>query len=110
MFRRAAKLSELGEDDILPVDLDGTEIVVYRSGEQVLACQRYCPHQHADLSEGLVSSGFLICSSHGWRFDAQSGVHEMSPQTCLATYAVQLVGDEIHVDPAPIRRGAAPHE
>jgi nitrite reductase/ring-hydroxylating ferredoxin subunit len=98
------------DDDIVPVTVDGVELVLYRSGDAVRACQRYCPHQRADLSEGLVSRGFLICSAHGWRFDADTGVHEISPQTCLATYAVQIQGDEIHVDPTPIRNGDMPHD
>jgi nitrite reductase/ring-hydroxylating ferredoxin subunit len=110
MFQRATSLSELSKGQILPLELDGQAIIVYRHGEQVRACQRYCPHQHADLSEGLVSRGFLICAAHGWHFDAETGVHEMSEQTCLATYAVQVVGDEVQVDPTPIRNGAAPHE
>ncbi len=110
MYQRAAKLSELNDDDILPLSVDGTELVVYRNGDALMACQRYCPHQHADLSEGLVSKGYLICSAHGWKFDAETGVHEMSAQTCLATYAVKQVGDEIHIDPKPIRNGAPPHE
>ncbi len=109
MFKAAAKLSELNDEDIWPVEVDGLEMVLYRSGDALRACQRYCPHQHADLSEGLVSSGYLICSAHGWRFDAETGVHEISAQTCLATYAVQVSGDEIQIDPTPVRRGEAPH-
>ena len=108
MYQHAAKLSELGEDDILPVDLGDTSIVLYRSGSSVRACQRYCPHQHSDLSEGLVSRGFLICSAHGWRFDADTGVHEISKQTCLATYQVKVEGEDILVDTTPIRHGDAP--
>jgi nitrite reductase/ring-hydroxylating ferredoxin subunit len=83
-------------------------MVVYRSGDAVRACQRYCVHQGSDLSEGLVSRGFLICAAHGWRFDADTGVHEISEQTCLVTYATQVEGDEVLVDPTPIRKGAVP--
>ena len=110
MFKRAAHLSELSEDDIVPLEVDGVELVMYRDGPAIRACQRYCPHQRADLSEGLVSRGYLICSAHGWRFDAETGVHEISAQTCLATYAVQVEGDEIQIDTTPIRRGEIPHD
>lgn len=110
MFKHAATLSQLSEDDILPVEVEGVELVVYRDGDSIRACQRYCPHQRADLSEGLVSRGFLICAAHGWRFDAETGVHEISPQTCLATYAVQVTGEEVLVDLTPIRKGAIPHD
>jgi nitrite reductase/ring-hydroxylating ferredoxin subunit len=110
MFKRAANLSDVDNDEIVPVELDGQELVVFRDGEAIRACQRYCPHQRADLSEGLVSRGFLICAAHGWSFDTETGVHEISEQTCLATYAVKVQGEEIHVDPRPIRNGAIPHD
>ena len=110
MFKRAAYLSDLSEDEILPAEVDGVELVIYRDGEAIRACQRYCPHQRGDLSEGLVSRGYLICSAHGWRFNAQTGVHEISPQVCLATFAVQVAGDEIQIDSTPIRRGELPHD
>ena len=110
MFQRVAKLSELVDDDILAVEVAGVEMVIYRNGDSLRACQRYCPHQRADLTEGLVSRGFLICSAHGWRFDADSGVHEVSPETCLATYQVQVEGQDILVNPTPIRKGALPRD
>ena len=110
MFMRAANVSEVENDEIVPARVDGIELVLFRDGDAIRACQRYCPHQHADLSEGLVSRGFLICSAHGWSFDTETGVHEISDQTCLATYAVEVQGDEIYVDPTPIRKGAIPHD
>lgn len=106
MFKRVAELSQLEDDEILPVEVDGIEMIVYRNGESIRACQRHCVHQGADLSEGLVSSGFLICAQHAWRFDADSGVHERSPATCLATYEVQVDGTDILINPTPIRNGA----
>jgi nitrite reductase/ring-hydroxylating ferredoxin subunit len=110
MFQRAAKLSDLVDDDILAVEVAGVEMVIYRHGDAIRACQRYCPHQRSDLTEGLVSRGFLICSAHGWRFDADSGVHELSPETCLATYQTMVEGQDILINPTPIRNGAVPRD
>lgn len=110
MFYLAATLSELGEDDILAIEVEGVEMILYRNGSSIRACQRYCPHQRADLSEGLVSRGYLICSAHGWRFDADSGVHEISAATCLATYQVRIHGQDILIDPVPARNGVVPHD
>ena len=110
MFQRAAQLSDLVDDDILAVEVAGVEMVIYRHGDSIRACQRYCPHQRADLTEGLVSRGLLICSAHGWQFDADTGVHEKSPETCLATYQVQVEGEAILINPTPIRNGAVPRD
>ena len=110
MYKEVAKLSDLEGGEVFPVDVDGVAMVLYQSGTGVRACQRYCPHQGSDLSEGLVSRGSLICAAHGWRFDADTGVHETSAATCLATYATRVLGDLILVDPTPIRNGEAPHD
>ncbi len=110
MFKPAAKLSDLEGGEIVPVEIDGVHMVLYDSGTGVRACQRYCLHQGSDLSEGLVSRGSLICAAHGWRFDADTGVHDKSAQTCLATYETRLEGEQILVNPTPIRRGEPPHD
>lgn len=110
MYKEVAKVSDLEGGEILPIEVDGVAMVLYQSETGVRACQRYCLHQGSDLSEGLVSRGALICAAHGWRFNADTGVHEKSPETCLATYATQVEGDRVLVDPTPIRRGAVPHE
>jgi nitrite reductase/ring-hydroxylating ferredoxin subunit len=104
-FETVARMSALAPGDILPAKVGGQDIILYRVGGAVRAAQRYCLHQHADLADGIVSRGFLICSAHGWRYDATTGVHELSPETCLSTFTVRVVGDEIQVDPTPIRQG-----
>lgn len=110
MFQFAAKLSDLDATDILSLEVNGVPMVLYRSGDSLRACQRYCPHQNADLSEGIISNGFLVCSGHGWRFHADTGVHELSPQTCLATYKVEVEGDNILINPMPKHNMAVPHD
>ncbi len=102
------KLSDLDKGEIVPIEIDGTHMVLYRNGDSVRACQRYCVHQGSDLSEGLISRGAIICAAHGWRVDADSGVHSMSAETCLATYATKVEGEEVLVDPTPIRNGQVP--
>jgi nitrite reductase/ring-hydroxylating ferredoxin subunit len=107
-FRTVATVGDLQPGDIVGVAVEGVEMALYRVGDEYFAVQRRCLHQGGDLVEGLISRGSLICSLHGWRFDAKTGVHELSPETCLATYQVRVEGDAIQIDPTPIRRGAVP--
>jgi len=100
-----AKLSEVGAGDILPVVVGGVEMILYRVGERLYAAQRRCLHQGADLSEGLVLRGSIVCARHGWRFDAATGQHESSSENCLVMYEVEVRGDEVWVDPTPRRHG-----
>jgi nitrite reductase/ring-hydroxylating ferredoxin subunit len=81
-------------------------MVVYWLDGRVCAVQRRCLHQGADLADGMILRGAIVCALHGWRFDAETGVHEMSSENCLATYRAWVEGEHIMVDTAPIRRAA----
>jgi len=102
-YHFAAKVSDLGAGEIVPVTVAGTEMILYRVADRFFAAQRRCLHQGADLAEGLLLRGAIVCARHGWRFDAETGVHEMSPENCLVTYRVTVDGDQVLVDPTPIR-------
>ena len=104
-LRTVAKLSQVGPGEIVPVTVDGRDIVLYRDGDTIYAAQRQCLHQGADLADGIVSRGFLVCAVHGWRYHCATGVHEMSPENCLVTYRVHVEGDDIQIDPTPRRHG-----
>lgn len=107
-FVAVAKVGDLADGDIVPIKIGDTDIVLYRDGDAYFAAQRECLHQGYDLADGLVDGGFLICPLHGWRYHADSGRHELSPQTCLRTFEVQVMGDDIAIDPTPRWKGELP--
>jgi nitrite reductase (NADH) small subunit len=107
-YHVVAKVSELAGADFVPVSVEGVEMILYRFGGRICAAQRRCLHQGADLAEGLILRGAIVCPNHGWRFDAETGVHEMSEYSCLAVYRVRVEGDQVLVDPTPIRNAAVP--
>ncbi|NRB39611.1 MAG: Rieske 2Fe-2S domain-containing protein [Pseudomonadales bacterium] len=54
-----------------PVSLDyfGSKLVAYRGADwQVHILDAYCPHMGADLSEGEVVEGQLVCPFHHWEW------------------------------------------
>ena len=107
-FHRVANLSDLDNGEIVAASVEGRDVVVYRVDNEVRAVQRYCVHQGADLTEGLISRGSLLCSAHGWRFDAHTGVLDTSPETCLATFETKVDGQDVYVSPTPRYRGKSP--
>ena len=52
----------------LKVTLLGRDVVLYRSGESLVAAPDRCPHREAPLSIGRVEDGALVCAYHGWSF------------------------------------------
>jgi nitrite reductase/ring-hydroxylating ferredoxin subunit len=107
-FITVARVSDLAPGDILPVTVGSREMVLYRDGDKFFASQRRCLHHGADLADGLISRGFLVCVLHGWQYDCATGVLDGSPTTCLVTFAVRIQGDDVQIDPTPIRRAQVP--
>jgi nitrite reductase/ring-hydroxylating ferredoxin subunit len=55
------------------LEVDGEEIVVFRSEGRVYALANACPHEGNPLVEGELLGPTLECAYHGWRFDLESG-------------------------------------
>ena len=67
-----ASNSDVSASGTFSIELDGEEIVLWRSAAgQLAACEARCPHQWAHLgSAGAVDGAELVCLSHFWRFAA----------------------------------------
>jgi len=79
-------LEDLDPSRPTPVQLLGQRYVIWTPpGGQVQVFRDQCPHRLAPLSEGRVDpeSGQLMCSYHGWCFDAQ-GLCRRIPQASPA--------------------------
>jgi nitrite reductase/ring-hydroxylating ferredoxin subunit len=100
-WRPVAKVGDVRTGDVIPVAVDGVEMVLGLDGDRYFALQRRCVHRGGDLSEGIVSRGHVICPNHAWRFSTATGCHAEASEYCLVTYAVRVVGDQIEVDPQP---------
>lgn len=99
-----ARVGAVKPGDVIPIEVDGIEMVLGRDGDAYFATQRRCVHRGGDLSEGIVSRGFLICPNHAWRFSAETGRHAEASEYCLVTYPVRVTGDDIEVSSTPIER------
>lgn len=72
MWRHVGSSAEVPANGLLAVDVDGEEIILWRSATGILAaCEARCPHQWAHLGAvGAVDGEELVCLSHFWRFTA----------------------------------------
>ncbi|MBX6353962.1 MAG: aromatic ring-hydroxylating dioxygenase subunit alpha [Thermoflavifilum sp.] len=64
-----AKSEDVGVHPV-PAEVCARPMVLYRgaSGE-VRAVDRYCPHRGADLAQGRIERGLMVCGYHGWTYD-----------------------------------------
>ena len=104
-----ARIGEVRPGDVIAIAIGDRQLVLGLDGDRYFVTQRQCAHRNADLADGIVARGHLICPLHGYRFSTLTGrapsvpggASQPASEYCLATYAVRVVGDQIEVDPRP---------
>ncbi len=82
----------------LRVVVDGRAVALFRAGDAVVAFEDACPHAGAPLSEGVCKDGEVVCSWHGFRFDAKTGACALFPGApSAATRAVKVENGRVLV-------------
>lgn len=98
-WHKAADTASLVEKQVIGVEVNGTEIAIYRIGAEYLATANICTHQFAFMSEGYVDGDCVECPLHQALFDIRTGaVIEGPPEQPLATYAVKVEDAEIFIE------------
>lgn len=95
-YARLLHRDELRDGELIPVEVDGTRVVLVRHAGQFYAVQNNCSHQDFPLSE----AGFdprdevLVCAWHGGCFDVRTGAAVVPPATePVETFPVRVSAD-----------------
>ena len=108
-FVRVCALDEVPTDEALGVTVEALDVAVARNGDEIFAIQDLCSHAAVSLSEGEVANCTIECWLHGSTFDLRTGKPQTFPATePVATFPVELRGDEIHVDVSTTLNGVSP--
>jgi nitrite reductase/ring-hydroxylating ferredoxin subunit len=99
-LQRAISITDLKEGEITGVEIGGAKIALYLVDGEPLATSDVCTHAECPLSEeGEVVGNQVHCLCHGSKFDIRTGeVIDPPAQDPLATYTVQVQGQDILVD------------
>jgi 3-phenylpropionate/trans-cinnamate dioxygenase ferredoxin subunit len=97
-WRCAGSASDLSEDAPLEFAFGGTEIGIYKVGDQIHALENVCPHAYALLTQGFVDGDTVECPLHEAVFHIPTGKCLKEPGgRDLKVYAVRLAGEEIQI-------------
>ena len=97
-FVRACALSELPEQGVIGVEVNGVPMVIARSEGEVYALDEFCTHEEVSLADGDVYDYTVECWLHGSCFDLRSGKPTGPPASKpLGTYQVRIDGDDVLV-------------
>jgi len=96
-------LERLADQSILCVRVEAVDLLLVRDGERIIACERICPHEQADLSLGHLKDGRLFCPRHLASFDLDGGqVSAGWPSRRLRRYPAKTANGRIWIDAAAI--------
>ena len=87
----------LSEDGIHPCTAGSAALLLCRAAGHWYAVSPWCTHAGADLADGLIANGKIICPLHGAAFDLKSGAPGEPASRKLQTYPVRIVDGVIEV-------------
>ncbi len=96
-------LERLAEQAILAIRVEGVDLILVRDADNIVACERACPHEQADLCQGRVAEGKLFCPRHFAWFDLSDGrISPGWPSRDLRCYPVRIENARIWIDAAAL--------
>jgi 3-phenylpropionate/trans-cinnamate dioxygenase ferredoxin subunit len=102
MIKTKIKKSEIKEGKAKSFTLGDEKIVISNVSGEYFAVSDVCSHDDGELVSGecdLVENCQIVCPRHGARFDVKTGKATRMPAIApIATFKVNVVGDEIEVE------------
>ncbi len=95
-FVRVLPADELRDGELIPVEIDGTPVVLVRHEGAFYAVQNNCSHKDFPLTEAGFDrrDGLLVCAWHGGCFDVRTGRAVVPPATePVETFPTRVSGD-----------------
>ncbi|MGA2630212.1 MAG: Rieske 2Fe-2S domain-containing protein [Terriglobia bacterium] len=96
-FKPVGKLSDLAPGSSKVVDVNGKALALFNVAGVVYAMDNTCRHRGGPLGGGMLEGDVVTCPWHMWEYNVRTGELVTNPTVKLATYDVQVEGDEIKV-------------
>jgi nitrite reductase/ring-hydroxylating ferredoxin subunit/uncharacterized membrane protein len=98
--RPVCNQSELGDGQMLLVNVDRERVVIGRCSEGLFAFSDRCTHRGGPLSDGALVGCTVQCPWHGSQFDVRTGRVVAGPaQEKIAVYSIDLRNGEVYIQP-----------
>jgi len=89
-FARALPLADLPPGEARRVVVDDQAVLLCLVDGLPRAVSDVCPHNGAQLSDGLIRDGCVTCPSHLWRFSLVDGTRQGTPEVRVRVYDVRV--------------------
>src|SRR5690349_8854472 len=98
MLVKVARLSELPVNSLTEVTLGGETFALCNVDGRVRALSGICLHRGGPLGQGALHGDRVVCPWHAWEWECETGASEFNPSQKVATFRVQVEGDDILLD------------
>lgn len=97
-FHRVGQLEDFKDGIATACQVEGTSLVLCRSGDSVYAFEARCSHAFQPLEGARIRGETLMCPHHGARFDLRTGKNVAAPAVRgIVSYKVRQTGEKIDV-------------
>ena len=92
------KADAIADGEHVVVDVDGTEVAVFKIDGQFYAIEDVCTHDGAEIASGELDGDEIICPRHGARFCVRTGEVKCAPAyENIETFPVQIADGIVQV-------------
>jgi nitrite reductase/ring-hydroxylating ferredoxin subunit len=103
-WTRVLATTELPEEELTRVEVDGVSVLLYRKGGSVFAIAGRCTHVGMPLDRGRVQGAgdeaIVTCPAHGSQFRLADGRVVRPPaRESLTTYEARVLDDGVDIRP-----------
>jgi 3-phenylpropionate/trans-cinnamate dioxygenase ferredoxin subunit len=88
----------LAEGEHIVVDVDGTDVAVFKIEGQFYAIEDVCTHDGAEIASGKLEGCEIVCPRHGARFCVKTGAVKAPPAyEDIDTFPVRIENGKVQV-------------
>jgi nitrite reductase/ring-hydroxylating ferredoxin subunit len=92
-------VDQFEETKLTSFDVEGTELMGVKVGDEYIVTSRICTHKYYDLTKGHFAEGYVTCLLHTSTFDLEDGSAMNPPATePLTTYETTVKDGVVYID------------
>jgi 3-phenylpropionate/trans-cinnamate dioxygenase ferredoxin component len=96
-FVKCANLFDLEPGACKAVEVEGKPVALFNVEGSIYCLDNTCLHRGGPLGEGILEGEVVTCPWHLWQYNVRTGENLANPQIKVATYPVEVEGNDIKV-------------
>jgi 3-phenylpropionate/trans-cinnamate dioxygenase ferredoxin subunit len=88
----------LANGENIVIDVDGTEVAVFKIAGQFYAIEDVCTHDGAEIASGELDGDEIVCPRHGARFCVKTGEVKCAPAyENVEVFPIQIENGKVQI-------------